>query len=129
MTTDLRQQPALKSCPFCGWPARIEGRQSFVISCRNPDCWVGVATARLARDEAITAWNTRSPSPAAVDVEGVREEGRQRGLEEAASWFENQQGAHLAEDMAAAAIRALKTKKPEEPAGDRIARSYEEWTP
>lgn len=64
----------LKPCPFCGshpyvhtWPAGTVG-----ILCDNDDCGVSVEVEALPRDEAITAWNTRTDAFKAGMLESAK---------------------------------------------------------
>ena len=75
--------PELLPCPFCGGPARAWGAQRLEadgsclesIGCGNMDCAFEPATDYLQWDEAVAAWNRRTPYPevAALIAEARRE--------------------------------------------------------
>lgn len=66
-----RERAALLPCPFCGMPPKFECIDDVaLISCNGASC-VGVEVQYVGRDDAITAWNTRTaPLPCAVEKEG-----------------------------------------------------------
>jgi hypothetical protein len=76
LTTVERAAPAatLLPCPFCGSPgetvddSRI-GEPKWIAQCSNGDCWMFIATADeyCTPEEAISAWNRRSPDLLAPD--------------------------------------------------------------
>ena len=75
----------LKSCPFCGgeavikkthrWPhwAGTEGCDGFTVICTNFDCTIYEADVFYAttEEEAIEAWNTRTPDQAIAATLGA----------------------------------------------------------
>jgi Lar family restriction alleviation protein len=65
--------PELKPCPFCGGDKNVicktdyDGRDSYAVSCRYPDCHGAIFTLGYGyfstKDEAISAWNDRYSGP------------------------------------------------------------------
>lgn len=102
----------LKSCPFCGSAPLVHETDwneppTWSVLCMNGEC----GGSRASRDEAVTAWNRRSPSP---DAEAARRE----AIEEAAKVADAEGQPYSADDEfglgyesacsnIAAAIRAL----------------------
>lgn len=72
MTKDkLTVGHGLKSCPFCGGRGIMYDLNGSVIEC--DDC-AGTPGWRATDQEAIDAWNTRTPDPAVAElVELVRD--------------------------------------------------------
>lgn len=57
-------QEQLKPCPFCGGEARLDEGVFFNVGCGNYECSmysINKVRAIRNRDEAIKAWNTRTP--------------------------------------------------------------------
>ena len=65
----------LKPCPFCGTEAHYTSSdRGHAVECMSPSCWAQMPW-RIALDDAIAAWNCRSPSHG----EAVRECGTREG--------------------------------------------------
>jgi hypothetical protein len=64
MTHD-EQKPALKPCPFCGYPAKestsLHKRDTARVVCTNGECLVSIDADELWQDfsHAAAKWNTR----------------------------------------------------------------------
>lgn len=59
-----RKEEELKACPFCGGEARLNDRPYYIVRCDFPDCTAELAALFDTKEEAITAWNTRTPDTA-----------------------------------------------------------------
>ena len=115
----------LLPCPFCGEAATCENigdRVDFwMAGCDNNACLTDVAAILPSRDEAIAAWNTRTGQLVAVAddaIERVKAEARDKALDEASEavcgYIHPAYGELPGEPFASAAIRALKSPKPQE---------------
>ena len=49
----------LKDCPFCGGEA--DNRHEYIVECRNNACTADCSIVGDSPEEAIKAWNTRTP--------------------------------------------------------------------
>lgn len=70
-TPKARAQEALKPCPACGAVPKLcefgsmAFGKNFQIDCENPQCCITISSmCRNSADDAMAAWNTRTPSPA-----------------------------------------------------------------
>lgn len=65
-------KPALLPCPFCGGAAEITGRTFTTICCANDQCISNGGYNNYGhRQDAIEAWNRRTPAPTAQTKESV----------------------------------------------------------
>ena len=63
--------PELKPCPFCG-AELIIGKQR-IASCKTEGCAVQHRGVDLDYPKHIAAWNTRTPDPAQIRADALRE--------------------------------------------------------
>ena len=66
----------LKCCPFCGGEAYTDkiGKPLFTIRCTNINCYCEISKNSL--EDAINAWNTRTPMANIVEkLEELKEKG------------------------------------------------------
>ena len=77
----------LLPCPFCGMLPRAYGAQIMVdgecpesIDCDNGDCPITPSTGYLPLEDAIAAWNTRTPHAGAVKVKKLEFEQAAAGI-------------------------------------------------
>ena len=91
----------LEPCPFCGSAPDIAVHNGWTsVLCADQECPVQVEAdfnGEDARADAIAAWNTRAPSPAARERDAMREALTPSGDTKAAyhgefSWTETETG-------------------------------------
>ena len=77
--TDKQNEGGLKSCPFCGDSALLEGtgdNRFWIASCVNIDCYVQPSTDTCSsKSEARASWNHRAGEMAEWTKEVPTEEG------------------------------------------------------
>jgi len=69
--------PELKPCPFCGGAVRLAfGEHTFdgaEVTCDRCGCYGGHHDNDALGISAIAAWNTRTPDPAQIRADAIRE--------------------------------------------------------
>ena len=72
----------LKCCPFCGGEAYTDkiGKPLFTIRCTNINCYCEISKNSL--EDAISAWNTRTPMANIVEKLEEREKYLENAMKE-----------------------------------------------